>query len=140
MRSSAGNQCLGSVTRIEPGAVNAGVVLRVSDQVSIVAIITEQSREELDIRVGSQLVALVKASSVLLATGTELTVSARNIIRGRITRRARGKVNTDVYIDIGGEKTLNAMITNHSAEALELKKHQPIAAFFKASSVILLAG
>jgi molybdate transport system regulatory protein len=138
--SSAGNQFLGTVSRVEPGAVNAEIVLRVSDQVSLVAIITEQSRAELEVAVGKKLVALVKASSVLLARGERLVTSARNVIAGTIVRLVRGKVNTDVYLDIGGGKTLNAVITNHSAERLALQEGMTIQAFFKASSVILLAA
>lgn len=139
LRSSAGNQFLGTVTAIQPGAVNAEVLLRVNDQVSLVAIITEQSRADLGIKTGSQLVALVKASSVLLSSSADLAVSARNLIRGRVTRLVSGKVNTDVYIDIGDGKTLNAVITNQSTKRMGLRVGDPLTAFFKASSVILLA-
>ncbi|MCP5346226.1 MAG: TOBE domain-containing protein [Gammaproteobacteria bacterium] len=138
--SSAGNQFLGTVTRVQPGAVNAEVTLRVNDAVDLVAIITEQSRIDLDARPGRTLVALVKASSVLLSSSPELSVSARNIITGRIARLVRGKVNTDVHIDIGDDKTLNAVITNRSAARMGLAENQSITAFFKASSVILLGG
>lgn len=136
--SSARNQYLGTVTAIEPGAVNAEITLRLNEQVSLVAIITEQSRLDLNLRVGSQVIALIKASSVMLTTETDIAVSARNILRGAISRLTMGKVNADVTIDLGDEKTLNAVVTNHSAEQLNLKETQQICAFFKASSVILL--
>jgi len=138
--SSAGNQFLGTVKAVEPGAVNAEVTVKVNDQVSLVAIITEQSRAELAIEPGNQVIALVKASSVLLTTSADLTVSARNIIRGTITRLTGGAVNTDVTLDIGDGKTLNAVITNLSADRMQLQENQPITAFFKASSVILLGS
>ena len=138
--SSAGNQFMGTVDAVQPGAVNAEITLRVNERVSLVAIITEQSRKELDARPGRSLVALVKASSVLLSTSPDLTVSARNIITGQISRLAEGKVNTDVFIDIGDDKTLNAVITNQSAARLGLAAGHSVTAFFKASSVILLAG
>ncbi len=138
--SSAGNQFLGTVTAVQPGAVNAEITLKVNDRVSLVAIITEPSRINLDASPGRALLALVKASSVLLSSSPTLTVSARNIIPGRIARLVAGKVNTDVIIDIGDDKTLNAVITNPSASAMGLRKDMVITAFFKASSVILLAG
>jgi molybdate transport system regulatory protein len=138
--SSAGNQFLGTVTALEPGAVNAEVTVKVNDSVSLVAIITEQSRADLAIETGKQLLALVKASSVLLTTSAELTVSARNIIKGTVARLTTGAVNTDVTLDIGDGKTLNAVITNTSSERMRLREGAQITAFFKASSVILLSG
>ncbi|MBT8145585.1 MAG: TOBE domain-containing protein [Gammaproteobacteria bacterium] len=138
--SSAGNQFLGAVEAVAPGSVNAEVRIKVNERVSLVAIITEQSRAELGIEPGKQVIALVKASSVLLAASAELTVSARNIIPGTIARLATGAVNTDVSLDIGDDKTLNAVITNMSAKRMGIAEGQDITAFFKASSVILLGG
>ena len=138
--SSAENQFLGVVTRVEPGAVNAEITLQVNDDVSLVAIITEQSRSDLAIKPGNQLVALVKASSILLSSSAELSISARNIIRGTISRLATGKVNTDVTLDIGDGKTIHAVITNLSADRMKLLEGSEITAFFKASSVILLGA
>jgi molybdate transport system regulatory protein len=138
--SSAGNQFLGTVTALERGAVNAEVTVKVNDSVSLVAIITEQSRADLGIETGKQLLALVKASSVLLTTSPELTVSARNIIKGTVARLTAGAVNTEVTLDIGDGKTLNAVITNTSSERMQLREGVGITAFFKASSVILLSS
>ncbi len=136
--TSARNQFIGTITAIEPGAVNAEVNLRISDQVSLVAIITEQSRLDLNLSVGSQVIALIKASSVLLTNNPDISVSARNKLCGSIVRLTRGKVNADITVDLGDEKTLNAIVTNHSADLLGLEESSPICAFFKASSVILM--
>lgn len=138
--SSAGNQFLGTVTALEKGAVNSEVTLKVNDRVSLVAIITEQSRAELAIETGGQLIAVVKASSILLTTISDLTVSARNIIGGVVSRLTIGTVNTEVTLDIGEGKTLNAVITNTSAERMGLQEGAEITALFKASSVILFAN
>ena len=67
-------------------------------------------------------------------------MSARNIIRGTVARLAVGAVNTDITLDIGDGKTLNAVITNLSADRMKLQEGSEITAFFKASSVILLGG
>ena len=138
--SSAGNQFLGTVVAVETGAVNAEVTVKVNDQVSLVAIITEQSRADLAVESGKQVIALVKASSVLLTSSVDLSVSARNIIRGTVARLTTGAVNTDVSLDIGNGKTLNAVITNLSADRMKLSEGTDITAFFKASSVILLGN
>ena len=138
--SSARNQFIGIVTAIEPGAINAEINLRISEQFSLVAIITEQSRVDLNLLLGTQVIALIKASSVMLTKNADIVVSARNKFCGDITRLALGKVNADITIDIGNEKTLNAVVTNHSAYQLGLEESRPICAFFKASSVILMKG
>lgn len=138
--SSAGNQYLGTVESVESGSVNAEITVKVNDRVPLVAIITEQSRADLAIAPGKQVIALIKASSVLLSGSARLTVSARNIIPGTIARLTTGAVNTDVTLEIGDGKTLNAVITNVSAERMSLLEGENITAFFKASSVILLGG
>jgi molybdate transport system regulatory protein len=138
LSSSAGNQFLGIVRAVEPGAVNAEVTLHVTDTVSLIAIITEQSRLELAIEPGPSLIALVKASSILLSANDNLAISARNVLAGEIARVATGSVNSDVIIDIGAGKTLNAVITNRSTQRMALVEGMPIVACFKASSVILM--
>ena len=47
-------------------------------------------------------------------------------------------MNADVTIELAGEKTLSAMITNKSADQLALAEGAVISALFKASSVILM--
>lgn len=63
---SARNQLLGSVTRITQGGVNAEVTLQCSGNNTISATLTNESVDTLQIKVGSQVVAIFKASSVIL--------------------------------------------------------------------------
>ena len=67
-RFSARNQFTGPVARIVAGAVNDEVVIDVADGVSIAAIITHASREELGLAVGGTATAIFKASSVIVGT------------------------------------------------------------------------
>ena len=138
IQTSARNQYLGSVATIELGAVNTEVCVDLSDTLSVVAIVTERSREEMDLTVGDSIMVLIKASSVILAVGNPGRVSARNNFSGHISRIDRGAVNSDVSIDLGDSKTLSAVITNRSVDQLELVETQVVIAFFKASSVLLM--
>jgi len=138
LQSSARNQFLGTVASIETGAVNTDVQIRISDQQQIVAQVSERSRQDMNLAPGTALIAMIKASSVTLALGDELQVSARNVLHGRVSKLERGAVNTDVSIELSEGKTLGAMITNRSAEQLGLCLDDPVAALFKASSVILM--
>ncbi|MEX0965027.1 MAG: TOBE domain-containing protein [Pseudohongiellaceae bacterium] len=138
LQTSARNQFLGTVTAIDTGAVNTEVQIAISEQQQIVAMVTEQSRLEMKLELGMTLIAMIKASSVMLALGEDLLVSARNVLSGKVIQLERGAVNTDVSIELAGGKTLSAMITNRSAEYLALTLGMQLTALFKASSVILL--
>lgn len=67
LRTSASNQYEGTVTTIQRGAVNSEVILALEAGDEIVAIITNRSVDELDLREGGSAIALVRASQVILA-------------------------------------------------------------------------
>lgn len=139
MRTSARNQFAGRVTAVRGGAVNDEVELELAGGERLVAIVTHESVENLGLQPGASAIALVKASWIIVAIddGAPLRLSARNRLRGSITRLVRGAVNTEVVIALKGGNSVAAVITNASAEALGLAEGQPATAIFKASSVIL---
>lgn len=67
MKLSARNQLAGTVTKISEGAAIGNVELDVAGQ-RLVASITLEAIHELGLREGSEVVAIVKASDVILAT------------------------------------------------------------------------
>lgn len=67
MKLSARNQIKGIVKSINEGVVNTEVVIEVAPGVEIVSIITKSSVENLDLKVGTETYACIKASSVMLA-------------------------------------------------------------------------
>ena len=138
LQASARNQFLGNISALETGAVNTEVLIDITESLQIVAIVTERSRADMALVVGESVLAMIKASSVTLALGEDLSVSARNQFSGQIARLERGSVNSDVSIDLGNSKTLSAIITNRSSDQLELCESLPVTAFFKASCVILI--
>lgn len=138
MKASARNQFRGIITRITPGAVNAEIELDIGADQPLIAIITQESVERLRLKKKSTTVALIKASSVIVSTDTDIVTSARNKLIGRISRLVPGAVNTDVTLDVGGGKSVCAIITNTSATDLNLKEGGVACALFKAPSVILL--
>lgn len=139
MKTSARNQLRGQVADITTGSVNVEVALNIGSSQQLYAIITQESCDRLNLAKGSEAVAIIKASAVILSKDTNIATSARNQFVGKVSRVITGAVNTDVTIDIGGDKSLSAIITNKSAENLELKEGDEIVALFKAPSVILLA-
>jgi molybdopterin-binding protein len=67
MKLSARNQLPGRVTSISEGAAIANVVLDVGGN-RVVASITVEAARELGLQEGSEVVAVIKASDVILAT------------------------------------------------------------------------
>lgn len=65
---STRNRLAGSVTRIEPGAVNTEVVVDLPGGGSVAAIVTVASARDLGLKVGAPVTALFKASSVIVGT------------------------------------------------------------------------
>jgi molybdopterin-binding protein len=68
MQISARNQLKGAVKKVEQGAVNSEVTIELSSGVEIVAMITKQSAEHLQLSVGRVVYAVIKASDVMIAT------------------------------------------------------------------------
>ncbi|HUA80452.1 MAG TPA: TOBE domain-containing protein [Dyella sp.] len=138
LRTSARNQFSGHVTAIHKGVVNDTVELELPGGERVVATLTCESTENLGLQVGSEAVALIKASSVLLALPSDgMRLSARNQFAGTITHVTEGPVNADVRVQLAGGSVMSAVITKESVSRLGLKEDVPVVAVVKASSVIL---
>jgi len=138
MKTSARNQLSGTVSVVASGAVNDEIELTLTAGQKIIAVVTHESTTSLGLVPGAEAFALIKASSVLVATdlGTA-RLSTRNQLRGTVTRLQPGAVNAEVLIDVGGGQTIAAIITQESARSLGLTAGTAVIALFKASSVIL---
>ena len=67
MKISARNVLAGAVKSVTHGAVNSEVVIELPGGAEIVSIITKSSAENLDLAVGKQVYAVIKASNVMIA-------------------------------------------------------------------------
>lgn len=142
MLTSARNHLAGRIVRIAPGAVNDEVELELPGGARIVAIVTQESVRSMELAVGGDALALIKASSVIVAVedGSGMKLSARNQLAGTIARVVPGAVNAEVVITLAGGNSIAAIITNTSAQELRLAEGMAASAVFKASSVILAVG
>ncbi len=138
MKISARNQFKGVVCGVTVGVVNVEVQIRLKGGEIIVASITKESTEALDIKEGIEVVALVKAPQIIIATDLGgYRLSARNQLQGTITKVKVGVVNSEIDITLSGGDLVAATVTNDSVENLGLKEGQSAIAIFKAGSVIL---
>ena len=67
MKISARNQLKGKVTAVQKGDVTAIIKIKVKTPVTVTALITRESTEELNIKVGDEVEAIVKATEVMIA-------------------------------------------------------------------------
>jgi molybdate transport system regulatory protein len=138
MRTSARNQFQGKIEKINSGPVNAEIKLAISEKDSLIAMVTRESVEHLGLSVGSDAYALIKASFIILAAADEpCKTSARNQLYGTISDLRHGPVNTEVVLELEGAKSLTAIVTEHSAQELELSVGRPVYALIKSSHVIM---
>lgn len=138
MAISSRNQLPGKVSAVAGGAVNDEIELILTGGTRLVAIVTHNSTETLELEEGRDVIALIKASWVTLATeDCGLKFSARNQFTSRVTQVMEGAVNTTVHIctDTGFE--LVAAITNESRHEMKLAVDSRVIALIKASAILI---
>lgn len=135
MRTSARNQFAGTISAIQHGAVNDEVVIEVAEGFKLVATITRDSTAALALQPGVTAFALIKASSVLLAsTDEQARFATRNVLPATVAQIRPGAVNAEVSLTLASGHTLIAQV---SMDALTLQPGEAVTALFQASSVIL---
>ncbi|MDR2321875.1 MAG: TOBE domain-containing protein [Microbacterium sp.] len=138
MKASARNRFTGTISAVRKGAVNDDVHVTLTGGAELSAVVTSESSASLGLVEGAEVVALVKAPWVMLVTEAEdYRFSARNRFAGTVNSLERGAVNTTVELAVAGGLTVVSVITNESADELDLVEGATATALFKASQVIL---
>ena len=138
MKSSARNQWGGTVISVLQGAVNAEVSVGLKGGATLLASMTNESVKRLELGYDTPVIALVKASDVMLVTEMEgFRLSARNQLEGRVRELTQGPVTTEVVAELPGGDTVVASITAESCQSLGLEVGSPVTAVFKAGAIIL---
>ncbi|MBS7250942.1 MAG: TOBE domain-containing protein [Candidatus Freyarchaeota archaeon] len=66
MKLSARNQMKGTVTNVEKGVITSRVSIRIEAPATITAAITREAAEELNLKVGDRVQAIIKATEVII--------------------------------------------------------------------------
>jgi molybdopterin-binding protein len=66
-----------------------------------------------------------------------MRISARNVLKGKVTQVTKGQTTAHVKIELAGGDVVTAAITNESVDALGLKVGSAAAAVIKASDVMI---
>ena len=67
MKLSARNQFKGKVVSVEKGIITGKVQVEIQVPATVTAVITKDSIEELNIKVGDEVVAIVKSTEIMIA-------------------------------------------------------------------------
>jgi molybdopterin-binding protein len=67
LKLSARNQFKGKVVEVEKGIITSKVKIEIKVPVTITAVITKEAVEDLDLKVGDQVHAIVKSTEVMIA-------------------------------------------------------------------------
>jgi molybdate transport system regulatory protein len=126
------------VIEVAAAPINVEVKLEVSAGLEISSIVTNASIEELSLKLGRSVVALVNASAVMLAPCNQISrISARNKIAGVVLSRFDGGTDSEVTVDIGKGKTVTSIMTAESAAASGIHEGAAVWAIFQSSHVVL---
>ena len=138
MKISARNVFEGTLSAINSGPVSAEVEITTAGGDQLVGTITQSSAASLGLAVGKPVVALVKASSVMVMTeGSDVKLSARNCLAGTVKKLVIGPVSAEVIIALPGGAEVFASITRDAVADLGLKEGAAATAVIKASSVLV---
>lgn len=66
-----------------------------------------------------------------------MQLSARNILKGKVTSITKGAVAAEVQVDVGNGNIITSTITVSSVERLSLVPGKDVSVIIKASEVIL---
>jgi molybdopterin-binding protein len=66
-----------------------------------------------------------------------MKISARNILKGNVKNIVRGPVSAEVSVELPGGETIVSVITESSADRLNLKEGSEVYAIIKATNVMI---
>lgn len=139
MKISARNQFEGTISSVVEGSVN-GVVTIDFEGYAIKADITMESIKGLELAEGKKAFAIIKASNVMFAAGSEpiKSISARNQLVGTIVSIKEGAVNGHVALELAdGNNKVIGSITNEAIESLGLAEGEKAVAIIKSTDVMV---
>ena len=140
IRTSARSQFAGPIVAVRNGVVDAEVTIGLEPDMQVTARVTKQSAENLGLGLGREVLALVKASSILLLADEDERISVRNRFRGQIATIQEGPVNAEVTLNLTGARyVVTAVINQECVRRMELSVGKTVTAAFEASSVFLVA-
>ncbi len=140
LRTSARNQFVCTVERVEAGPVDVLLDLRLDAAHALSVVITQASAERLAVQVGSTLMVLVKASAVSLSRRAPAAATrnpVRNGLWGEVGRCIEGGEHSEVTLNLGGGRTVTAVLPTATVNKLAPQAGERLCAHFLPSAAIV---
>jgi molybdate transport system regulatory protein len=134
---SARNQIRGTVGELKVGQAMTVVHVHAGLQ-RLVSVITNEGAENLGLKSGDPVIALVKSTDAMLIKGdaAQVKLSARNRLTGQVTSVKKGNAMAYVTLKVG-ESQIGASITREALDELQINNGDAVTAVIKATEVML---
>lgn len=140
MKTSARNQFAARVTGLNDrgGVVDVTLFLGDVDQPgeTLLACITPESVENMDLRLGSEVFALFKAPAVQVQAATPRKAPGRNLLAGRVAEVRPGDARTRVALTLPSGRNVDGVASNEKGQ--DLQAGQTAWAVFDGDQVVLV--
>lgn len=138
MKASSRNVYDGKIIAITPSPLIDEISVQLSTGDIIYSQIPHACTVEMGLDLGRQVIALTKATEVLVITENEgYKLSNRNQFTGKIIKLTRGFVTAEVLIETSSGLQLNATVTLSGVTRLKLDRGHTVTGSFRSSSVTL---
>lgn len=138
LRTSARNQFTGPICAMKEGPGGFEVRLRLDEANELSATITRESAENLGLKIGMEVHALVKATAVALSNESSAHPSPTlNRLCGTVDRIHRGSMNAEVSVLLPSGRNITAVVSKDTLNQMKLEVGKPCCALIEASGVTL---
>lgn len=138
LQTSARNQLFGRVERLNPEDISHKVSVRLDNGELVHADITERSARRLQLEIGKEVLALVKAPWVRLEPADSVIAKDRgNRLCGTLTDIDEGDEFDEYRVELSGAEPLCALITKATSAQLSLQAGERVRVCFAPDQVIL---
>ncbi len=137
-KTSARNSFFGKIDKVRIGDVQAAIEIVSIDGQRIQSVVTNYSQNRLGLKPGCLVAAEVKAPWVVLYKGVEEPAcTAENRFKGMVLRVLKGKINSEVVVQISGSIELCSLLTEQRRRMLKIEKGDAVWAVFNATMVVI---
>ncbi|WP_295446203.1 TOBE domain-containing protein [uncultured Thiodictyon sp.] len=136
-RTSARNQLIGRIVAVNARTVDAEVLIETQGGQRITAGVTNESVEQLSLRPGRSVWALVKAVAVGITREPPPPTPGTNCLCGEVQRITRGEGSAEIVVALSAGVTLCGVIAADVLEGLAITEHDPACAVFSTAAVIV---
>lgn len=137
-KTSARNAFFGKIDKVRIGDVQASIEILSIDGQRIHSLVTRDSQSKLGLNPGCIVGVEVKAPWVVLyKRNDEPACSAENRFKGTVIRVIKGKINSEIVVQISESTELCSILTEKSRQFLEIKKGDTVWAVFNATMAVI---